>query len=156
MQKLNLPSYNFNIKSTENNKTQIFDNLRRKFVSLTPEEWVRQNFIKYLIEEKNFPQGLIAVEYAIAISNNTHRSDIVCFDKKGKARLIVECKAPSIKITQEVFEQAARYNMNLKTDYLILTNGLSHYCCKVNYTSKSVEYLKEIPEFNELNSFLCE
>ena len=156
MQKLNLPSYNFNIRSTENNKTQIFDNLRRKFVSLTPEEWVRQNFIKYLIEEKNFPQGLIAVEYAIAISNNTHRSDIVCFDKKGNARLIVECKAPSIKITQEVFEQAARYNMNLKTDYLILTNGLSHYCCKVNYATKSVEYLKEIPEFNQLNSFLSE
>lgn len=151
MHKLNLPSFNFTTKTTETNKTLILDIVRKKYVSLTPEEWVRQNFVRYLIDFKNFPKGLIAIEYTVNISHNKQRSDIVCFDRKGKAILIVECKAPNVNITKEVFEQAARYNMNLKTDFLILTNGINHYCCKIDYNLNKVNYLNEIPDYNVLN-----
>ena len=150
MQKLNLPTYDFRIIEDENNKLQILDELRRKYVRLTPEEWVRQNFIKYLVEDRKFPKGLIAIEMALDISKNKNRCDVVCFNKECQAVLIVECKAPKIKITKEVFDQAARYNMNLKTKYVIMTNGMSHYCCKVDYEKRSVIYLKEIPLFKEL------
>lgn len=150
MHKLNLPLYQFNIIEKENNKLQIFDEIRRKYVALNPEEWVRQNFVKYLIEEKKFPKGLIAIEMAIDISKNTNRCDIVCFNKEAKAVVIVECKAPKLKINKEVFEQTARYNMNLKTKYVIMTNGMSHYCCMIDYIEKKVVYLKDIPMFSEL------
>jgi hypothetical protein len=150
MQRLNLPSYDFKIIEDENNKLQILDELRRKYVRLTPEEWVRQNFIKYIIEDREFPKGLIAIEMAVDISKNKNRCDVVCFNKEGKAVLIIECKAPKVKITKEVFDQAARYNMNLKTQYVIMTNGLNHYCCKVDYDKRSVTYLKEIPKFKEI------
>jgi len=150
MQKLNLPTYNFNIKESENNKDQIFDEVRRKFVALTPEEWVRQNFVKYLIEEKHYPKGLIAIEMTLNISNNKQRCDVVCFDKKAQPLIIIECKAPKVKITQEVFEQAARYNMNLHTSFLIMTNGMNHYCCKIDYTNKKVMYLKDIPNYDAI------
>lgn len=150
MQKLNLPYYEFKIIEDENNKLQILDELRRKYVRLTPEEWVRQNFIKYLIEEKKFPKGLIAIEMALDISRNKNRCDVVCFNKECEAVLIIECKAPKVKITKDVFDQAARYNMKLKTRYTIMTNGLRHYCCKINYEKQEVEYLKEIPNFIDL------
>ena len=150
MQKLNLPCYEFKIIEDDNNKLQILDELRRKYVRLTPEEWVRQNFIKYLIEEKKFPKGLIAIEMALDISRNKNRCDVVCFNKECEAVLIIECKAPKVKITKDVFDQAARYNMKLKTRYTIMTNGLQHYCCKINYEKCEVEYLKENPLFMDL------
>lgn len=150
MQKLNLPNYEFNIKESENNKTLIFDKIRRKFVALTPEEWVRQNFVRYLTEQKNFPKGLIAIEMALDICSNKQRCDVVCFNKDAKPLVVIECKAPKVKITQDVFEQAARYNMNLKTSYLMMTNGMHHYCCKIDYTNKTVIYLKDIPDYNTI------
>lgn len=150
MQKLNLPNYNFKIRESENNKQQIFDFIRRKFVALTPEEWVRQNFLRYLTEEKGFPKGLIAVEMSLDISSNTQRCDVVCFNAEARPLVIIECKAARVKITQEVFEQAARYNMNLKTSFVIMTNGLNHYCCQIDYTNKKVIYLKDIPHYSSI------
>jgi hypothetical protein len=151
MHKLNLPPYQFNITEKENKKQQIFDEIRRKFVALTPEEWVRQNFVKYLIEEKKFPKGLIAIEMAVDISKNTNRCDVVCFNKEAKPIVIVECKAPKVKISKEVFEQTARYNMNLQTKYVIMTNGINHYCCMIDYKERKVVYLKDIPTFSEIS-----
>ena len=147
MQKLNLPTYSFRTGRTDKDRMTIFDEIRKKYVSLTPEEWVRQNFIKFLINEKNFPAGLISVEMKVDINGLSQRSDIVCFDRTGTPLLIVECKAPAIKITEDVFNQAARYNMKLKTRFLIMTNGISHYCCHIDYNTNRVNYLKDIPDF---------
>jgi type I site-specific restriction endonuclease len=150
MHKLNLPTYSFRTGKSEKDRLMIFDELRKKYVVLTPEEWVRQNFIKFLINEKNFPAGLISVEMKVDINGLNQRSDIVCFDKTGKPLLIVECKAPKVKITEDVFNQAARYNMKLNTRYLIMTNGLNHYCCKIDYNTNSVNFLRDIPDFKDV------
>jgi len=150
MQKLNLPTYSFKTGKSEKDRLMIFDELRKKYVVVTPEEWVRQNFIKFLINEKNFPAGLISVEMKVDINGLNQRSDIVCFDKTGEPLLIVECKAPTIKITESVFNQAARYNMKLNTRFLILTNGINHYCCKIDYSTNRVTFLKDIPDFGEI------
>lgn len=150
MQRLNLPTYEFRTRRSDRGSMQIFDELRRKYVVMTPEEWVRQNFIKFLIKEKNFPAGLISVEMKVDINGLNQRSDIVCFDRTGKPLVIVECKAPSVRITEGVFNQAARYNMKLSTDYLIMTNGMNHYCCRVDYKTSRVDFLRDIPDFTEL------
>ena len=123
MEKLNLPTYSFNIKLIEQRK-YIFDFIRKKFVLLTPEEWVRQNFLKYLVEEKKYPVSLIAVEKEFKLNKLSKRSDVIIYDKQGQPLLIVECKAASVKIDQKVFDQIARYNMTLKVDFLVITNGL--------------------------------
>jgi len=112
MQKLNLPSYDFNIKNSKN-KPYIFDVLRKKFIVLTPEEWVRQHFVKYLITEKKYPTSIIAIEKQLIINNRKKRTDILIFNVAGNPDIIVECKAPSIKITQNTFDQIARYNLKL-------------------------------------------
>jgi len=145
MKQLNLPTYSFKIK-TENNKEFIFDNIRKRFVSLTPEEWVRQNFIQYLIKEKKYSASLIAVEVQLKYNLQDKRGDILIYNKLGKPFVIVECKAPEIKITEKVFEQIARYNMNLKVEYLIVTNGLQHYYCEMDYKNNSYKFLEEIPK----------
>lgn len=150
MQRLNLPEYSFRTKRSEKDRLMIFDELRKKYVSLTPEEWVRQNFIRFLSEEKNFPGGLISVEMKVDINGLNQRSDIVCFDRTGKPLLIVECKAPGIKITEAVFNQAARYNMRLNTRFLVMTNGMNHYCCEIDYSTNRVNFLKDIPDFKNL------
>jgi len=144
---LKLPQYNLKIKQSEG-KSSVFDIIRRKYVALTREEWVRQNFIHFLIEEKNYPQSLISIEYALKLLKMHKRSDIVLFDNQGSPRVIVECKAPEIKISQDTFDQAARYNMSLKVDYLIVTNGLDHYCCKINYEKESYEFLTDVPDYS--------
>ena len=131
MQKLNLPTYNFKFKSSEN-KTLIFDKLRKKYMVLTPEEWVRQHFVYFLIEEKKYPISLIALEKQLTINNRKKRTDILVFNTAGNPEIIVECKAPSIKITQATFDQIARYNLKLKATYLIVTNGLEHFYCKMD------------------------
>ncbi|WP_299672506.1 type I restriction enzyme HsdR N-terminal domain-containing protein [uncultured Polaribacter sp.] len=146
MQTLNLPSYKFKLKSSEN-KTLIFDNLRKKYMVLTPEEWVRQHFVQYLIEEKKYPVTLIALEKQMVIHNQKKRTDILIFDKVGNHDIIVECKAPAIKITQEAFDQIARYNLKLKAKYLIVTNGLVHFYCKMDFVNKTYIFLKEIPDY---------
>jgi len=150
MQKLNLPQYKFRYR-IEENKRLIFDKFRKKYVALTPEEWVRQNFIQYLIEEKNYSEQLIVSEMFLSINNMKKRCDIAVFNNSGKVLLIVECKSPKVKITQETFKQIAGYNLNLKVEYLIVTNGLSHYCCKLDHKNNSYEFLKEIPNYKEIN-----
>ncbi len=144
MQRLNLPPYNFKLKSSEN-KTLIFDKLRKKYMVLTPEEWVRQHYVCFLIEEKKYPISLIALEKQLTINNRKKRTDILVFNKKGNHEIIVECKAPSIKITQETFDQIARYNLKLKANYLIVTNGLEHFYCKMDFENETYIFLKDIP-----------
>jgi|TARA_B110000967_G_scaffold210078_1_gene270313 hypothetical protein len=147
MQKLNLPSYHFKLKSNEN-KTLIFDKLRKKYMVLTPEEWVRQHFVQFLIAEKKYPISLIALEKQLTINNRRKRTDILVFNSDGKHEIIVECKAPCIKITQNTFDQIARYNLKLKANYLIVTNGLEHFYCKMDFEKETYVFLKEIPDYN--------
>jgi hypothetical protein len=146
MQRLNLPTYNFKIKNSQN-KTLIFDKLRKKYVVLTPEEWVRQHFIHFLIEEKKYPVTLIAIEKQLIINNLKKRTDILIFNRNGNPEIIIECKAPSIKISQNTFDQIARYNLKLKATFLIVTNGLSHFYCKMDFKNKTYLFLKEIPNY---------
>ena len=146
MHKLNLPTYQFKIKSSEN-KQLIFDTLRKKYVVLTPEEWVRQNFVQYLINEKNYPISMIAVEKQLTINTLKKRFDILIFNSDGSSKIIVECKAPNIKISQDTFDQIARYNLKLNADYLVVTNGLTHFSCKLDNLNEKYIFLKEIPEF---------
>ena len=149
MQKLNFPSYSFRFKNNQN-KIAVFDDLRKKFVILTPEEWVRQHCVKFLRDEKNYPLSLINVEKQLKIGDLTKRYDIVVFQSTGEIRIIVECKAPSVKITQDTFDQIARYNMTLNADYLMVTNGLQHYFCQMDYENKNYVFLRDIPEYSAL------
>ena len=147
MQKLNLPTYNFKLKNSEN-KTLIFDKLRKRYFVLTPEEWVRQHFVQFLINEKKYPFSLIAIEKQLTINKRKKRTDILVFNSGGNHEIIIECKAPSIKITQDTFDQIARYNLKLKANYLIVTNGLEHFYCKMDFENETYIFLKEIPSYN--------
>ena len=147
MQKLNFPSYKFRLKNSEN-KTLIFDQIRKKFVVLQPEEWVRQHCINYLIEEINCPKSLINVEKSLNLNGVKKRYDIVVYKPDGTLFLIVECKAPSITINQETFDQIARYHLSLKSDFLFVTNGINHYSCFIDFKNNSYQFLKEIPKFS--------
>ena len=149
MQALQLPTYDIRLKET-NGKTQVFDPLRRKFVALTPEEWVRQHFVNYLIHYKGYPQGLMGNEVKIQLNNTVKRCDTVLYRKDLSAQMIIEYKAPHIVITQNVFNQITRYNMVLKVDYLIVSNGLQHYCCKIDYNTMQCTFLRDIPAYTEL------
>lgn len=115
---------------------------------LTPEEWVRQHFVQFLIEEKNYPPTLIAIEKQVVVNNLKKRSDILVFDKEGNPDIIVECKAPKIKITQATFDQIARYNSKLNANFLIVTNGLTHFYCKMDFKKETYVFLKEIPNYS--------
>ena len=144
---LNLPAYE--TKITENDgKRQIFDILRKCYVALTPEEWVRQHFVHYLIDHKGYSKALMVNEVSILLNNTTRRCDTVVYDRSMRPRVIVEYKAPSVRITKEVFAQISRYNLVLKVDYLIISNGLQHYCCKMDYEKQSFTFLLEIPEYS--------
>lgn len=149
MQKLNLPEYTFTIRN-ENSKPQIFDSIRKKYVRLTPEEWVRQNFIQFLILEKKYSPALFAVEAGVNVNSNPQRADLVVFDRQGSPAMVVEFKAPEVKITQQTFDQIARYNMPLKVNFLIVSNGLQHYCCRLDFENGTYSFLQDIPEFNEI------
>jgi hypothetical protein len=149
MLKLNFPSYTFKIQETDKGN-EIFDSIRKKYVAFTDEEWVRQHCIAYLINEKAYPASLIAVEKALVVNGLRKRTDIVVFGKDGTPKLIVECKASHIKITNDVFDQIARYNMTLKVNYLMVTNGLQHYCCLINHQEASYKFLEDVPDFGEL------
>ena len=149
MQKLNLPEYSFKFKTSEG-KEYIFDPLRRKYVRLTPEEWVRQNFVQFLIVEKKYPVSLIVLEAGVKVNNNPQRADLLVFDRSGNPALVAEFKAPEIKISQSTFDQIVRYNMQLKVKFLIVSNGLNHFCCSLNYTENSFSYLAEIPDFVDI------
>ncbi|OKZ13108.1 MAG: hypothetical protein BHV77_18375 [Bacteroides sp. 43_108] len=149
MQKLNLPPYNANIKS-DNGRNLIFDVLRGKYVALTPEEWVRQNFVQYLINYKNYSRSLMNNEIPLRLNGTSKRCDTVVFSNTAVPKMIIEYKAPEIKITQKVFNQITRYNMVLKVDYLVVSNGLNHYCCKMDYENQGYIFLEDVPDFSVL------
>jgi type I site-specific restriction endonuclease len=150
MKELNLPDAGLRIR-INNGKKEVFDPVRRRHVSLTAEEWVRQHFLNFLINQKQVPASLIAVETSVKYNNLAKRCDIVVFTRKGKPVLIVECKAPEVKVTGDVFHQAAMYNMPLKVRYLVLSNGLEHYTCIVDHEKGSFSFLKDVPDFDEMN-----
>ena len=147
---LNLPP--FTIKTTRREgRTVIFDFLRRRYVALTPEEWVRQHFTHFLVEYKGYPSALLANEVSITVGGADRRCDSILYHRQGgRPRLIIEYKAPSVGITQNVFNQIASYNSILRADYLIVSNGLVHYCRKMNYAEAQVQYLRDIPHYEEL------
>ena len=147
MMSLNLPPYETKIAEREG-KRQIFDPLRKSYVALTPEEWVRQHFVNYLLQYKGYPTTLTANEVGITLNGMSRRCDTVIYDKSLKPRAIVEYKAPTVKITKEVFAQISRYNLVLRVDYLIISNGLQHYCCRMDYENNSFTFLQEIPDYD--------
>ncbi len=146
MYTLNLPTFNYQLKSNENKKL-IFDVFRKKYVVLTPEEWVRQHFTHFLVNEKKYPLSLIAIEKQLMINNLKKRTDIVVFNRNGIPKIIVECKAPTVKITQETFDQIARYNAKLNAQFLVITNGLQHYYCQLDTKNETYIFLPDIPSY---------
>jgi type I site-specific restriction endonuclease len=146
MQELNFPSYSFRLKTSEN-KTLIFDIVRKKYFVLTPEEWVRQHVIHFLHFEKKYPLSLMAIEKQVKVNSLNQRTDIVVYNTSGKPFLIVECKAPSIEISQQTFDQIARYNMTLEADLLLVTNGIQHIYAVMDHDNKSYVFLKELPKY---------
>ncbi len=149
MQELSLPDFKAILRDKEG-KREIFDPIRKKYVRLTPEEWVRQAFVAYLIHYKNYPSGLMSVEKEIIFNKQKRRPDIVVFRNDLKPLLAVECKAPEVKITQEAFDQLIRYNSVIQVKYLAVTNGLQHYCCAMDYDGNSYQYLQEVPGFLDI------
>lgn len=144
---LNFPPYRFRIKNSENT-SQIFDIIRKKFVVLQPEEWVRQHTIHYLTKEKKYPNSLIAVEKMILLNNLKKRADIVVYNSDGSIKLLVECKAAGVSINQGTFDQIARYNLKFRAEYLMVTNGLEHYYCLMDFHKEKYTFLREIPDFS--------
>ncbi|MBE9485302.1 MAG: type I restriction enzyme HsdR N-terminal domain-containing protein [Bacteroidales bacterium] len=151
MQELNLPSYEFRLKK-DDGQVRIFDEVRKKYVALTPEEWVRQHFIMYLINQKQVPAGLIILEKKLIMNKMSRRPDILIHNRQGEAVMIVECKAPEVNITQDTFDQVARYNSVLSVQYLVVTNGLQHFCCQMDYKGNTYRFLEDIPEYNEMTA----
>ena len=143
MLQLNFPNYTFKIKNIEN-VDYIFDEIRKKYIKLTKEEWVRQNCVNFLVKEKKFSQVLINVEKTLKINNLSKRYDIVVYNSDGSIKLLVECKSPEIKITQKTFDQIAIYNMSLKAELLMLTNGINHYYCKIDYNNQCYKFINDI------------
>ncbi len=149
MYTLNLPTYDAKIRRS-NNALEIFDPLRRKYVTLTPEEWVRQHFINYLITEKKYPASLMANETGIKLNSLTRRCDTVVYNKQLEPLMIIEYKESNVQITQQVFDQVVRYNNVLKVPFIVVSNGITHYCCRIDYENQSYNYLTEIPEYQDL------
>lgn len=147
MLKLNFPPYQFRFKNSEN-KYAIFDEIRKKFIILTPEEWVRQHVVHHLIYDKKYPKSWINVEKLIKLNDLTKRYDVVVFNPDGSIFLLVECKAPEVIITQQTFDQIARYNLALKAKYLMVTNGLEHYFCQMDYENEKYQFLRDLPPLN--------
>ena len=147
MQKLNFPAYTFRFKNSEN-KVAIFDIVRKKFIVLTPEEWVRQHVVHYFIQEKNYPLSLINVEKRITINGLTKRYDVVVFQPNGQIHILVECKAPEVHLSQNTFDQIARYNISLQANYLMVTNGKNHYFCTMDFEKETYSFLKELPNYS--------
>ena len=147
MDKLNLPEYDLQIRRERDGALSVYDILRRKYVALTPEEWVRQHFVHYLVEEKGYPSALMANEVSIKLNGTSRRCDTVVYDRSGKPMMIIEYKAADINITQAVFDQIVRYNMVLQVRYLIVSNGIRHYICAIDYEKGAYTFLRDIPEY---------
>ena len=146
MLNLSFPNYEFRLKEI-NQKRFIFDEIRKKYIELTPEEWVRQNCVKFLINDRKFKRNLISIEKRIKLNNTIKRFDILVHDNYGNCKLLVECKAPNVKINQDSFDQILRYNQVINAEYLMITNGIINYYCKINKLQNKIEFLKNIPVY---------
>lgn len=151
MFRINLPPYEIKV-GEKDGKRLIFDFLRRKYVALTPEEWVRQHFTHFLVEHKGYPQGLLGNEIELRIGEKRVRCDSILYNKVAQPQMIIEYKAPTIQIQQKTFDQIAAYNLLLKVDYLVVSNGREHFCCRMDYEKGSYEFLKDIPDYGELTA----
>ena len=149
MFRLNLPQYEIKI-SEKDGKRMIFDFLRRKYVALTPEEWVRQHFTHYLVEHKGYPKGLLGNEIELQIGDKRLRCDSILYNKVAQPQMIIEYKAPTVPLQQKVFDQISAYNLLLRVDYLVISNGMEHYCCKMDYEHQKYLFLQEIPDYEKL------
>ena len=149
MQKLNFPEYEFSIRNVAK-KTQIFDQTRKRYYVLTPEEWVRQHLVEFLVHERNFPRSLLEIEKSLTLNKMQKRADLLVRDKSGNPILLAECKAPDVKVTQKTFDQAGRYNMVFRVPYLLITNGVEHFCAQIDFSRNSYKFLRDIPSYEEL------
>ncbi len=149
MEKLNLPEADLKVVRRDG-RLVVFDPLRRRFVTLTPEEWVRQHFVHFLITQKNYPAGVVANEVSITFNGMTRRCDTVVYGRHAEPLLIVEYKAPTVEISQQTFDQISRYNMRLHVQWLIVSNGLRHYCCRVDYEKEECRFVGDIPPYDSL------
>ena len=149
MNRINLPTFAIKFRETDG-KRQIFDFLRRRYVTLTPEEWVRQHFVHFLVEHLGYPQGLLANEVELRVGDKKLRCDTLLYNKEMQPRMIIEYKAPDVELTQRVFEQISAYNSLLQADYLVISNGIEHYCCRRSQEEGGYSFLKEIPLYREL------
>jgi hypothetical protein len=149
MRKLNLPAYEFRTREIEGRRF-VLDIFRKKYVMLTPEEEVRQRFARYLVEEKQYPASLMMTEVALKLNEMSRRCDILVHKPAGNPAVLVECKAPGVKVTREAFDQAARYNMIYRVKYLMVTNGMKHYCCMLDFDRQKVQFLESLPCYGEL------
>ena len=149
MQVLNLPKTELKV-TTKDGKQQVYDILRRKFVALTPEEWVRQLFVHYLIQHKGYPAECIGNEVSIMLGRTKKRCDSVVYGQNAQPVMIIEYKSPQTEITQQVFEQVSRYNIKLKVRWLVVSNGMQHYCCHIDYESGTYQFVEDIPPYNDI------
>ncbi len=149
MYELNLPSFEIRLGGTRE-KPEIFDFLRRRFVKLTPEEWVRQHFVHWLVEHKGYPKGLLGNEIELQVGEKKLRCDSILYDNDTRPQMIIEYKAPTVALSQKVFDQISAYNLLLHVDYLTISNGLQHYCCKMSYEQKRYEFLEDIPDYEKI------
>ena len=149
METLNLPAYDLRVTTRDDTRV-VYDPTRQTYVTLTPEEWVRQHFLQYLIQDLDVPAGLVATEASFQFEGQTWRADIVAYDRQGDPLLLVECKAPSVSVGQDAFDQGARYNLVLDARYLVVTNGLSHYACRVDLDSGTYAFLNNLPSYSAL------
>ena len=146
---INLPPYDIKMRE-QGGKRQIFDFLRRKYVALTPEEWVRQHCVHFLINHKGYPQGLLANEVELKVGDKKLRCDTLLYNRALQPQMIIEYKAPHVEITQQVFNQITVYNHLLHVDFLVISNGLQHFCCRMDYDHQSYAFLQEIPDYQLL------
>jgi hypothetical protein len=149
LKQLNLPEFSFRIIG-EDIRKEIFDPIRKKYVRMTPEEWVRQNFVQYLIHQGKYPAGLIGIEVMFKLNTLSRRVDILVHNRSGFPMMIVECKSPDVSIDDKVFDQIVCYNMKFKLPYLIVTNGMDHYACKINISNGTYEFLNVIPLYEDI------
>lgn len=149
MRELKLPPYAVSVREGAGSR-QIYDFLRRRWVALTPEEWVRQHFVHYLVEHKGYPKGLLGNEIELRVGEKRLRCDTLLYNKDRRPRMIMEYKAPDVEVTQRVFDQIAVYNMLLRVDYLVVSNGVRHYCCRMDHEKREYSFLRDIPEYAEL------
>lgn len=148
MHKLNLPEFKHSLEKSDG-KVYIFDVIRKKYVVLTPEEWVRQHFVHYLISELKYPKALLKVEGGLKYNTLSKRSDILVFDREGKPWMIIECKSPEMKITNQIFHQASVYNATHKAKFMTITNGLNHFCCSINWADGKTQLLSSLPAYGQ-------